>query len=202
MEDRYYTIARPAAVEIKRKASRFIGETVAVSDLSEAEAALTAIRKREHAATHHCFAYRLGPEEPREFKYSDDGEPSGTAGRPIYDVICGHDLTDLLLVVTRYYGGTKLGTGGLVRAYGDAAGEVLEKSGRREDFLKAAIAVEIEFPLYDQLMKTIQKHEARQRKADFSDRVRLELEVNRSRVEGLKADIVQLSSGRASIDDL
>ena len=108
----------------------------------------------------------------------------------------------MLLVVTRYYGGTKLGTGGLARAYGDAARETLEKSGRLESYLKSTIAVEIEFPLYDQLMKVIHKYNAHQHQADFSDRVRLEVEVKRSQANDLKTDIVQLSSGRAIIADL
>lgn len=202
MEDRYYIIARPSIIEIKRKASRFLGETVPVSDVAQADRALETIRKREHAATHHCYAYRVGLEEPRDYKYSDDGEPNGTAGRPIYDVICGQDLTNVLLVVTRYYGGTKLGTGGLVRAYGDAARETLDRSGRLENYLQSTIAVEIEFPLYDQLMKVIHRHGAHQQQADFSDRVRLEVEVRRSQANDLKADIVQLSSGRAIIADI
>ncbi|MCK4606997.1 MAG: YigZ family protein, partial [candidate division Zixibacteria bacterium] len=118
MDDQYYEIAGPARIEIKRKGSRFIAETGAVSSVEEAHEQLETVRSREHAATHHCYAYRVGIADEARFKYSDDGEPGGTAGRPIYDVICGCEVTNALLVVTRYFGGTKLGTGGLARAYG------------------------------------------------------------------------------------
>ncbi len=202
MDDLFYTIATPSKIEIKRKASRFIGEAVLVQSPEEATASLASVRKREHAATHHCFAWRCGLEPGIEFKYSDDGEPNGTAGRPIYDALCGRDVTNALVVVTRYYGGTKLGTGGLVRAYGDAAREALVESGRKENLLVDRVAVEIEFPLYDLLMKTVAKHEARKIAADFSDRVKLEIESRRSRTDNLIADIVQLSSGKAKIEKL
>ncbi len=200
MEDSYYTIAEPAQAEIKRKGSRFIGEATLVSDPDEARTALEMIRKREHAATHHCYAWQVGLDQETRFKYSDDGEPNGSAGRPIYEAIGGHDLTNLLLVVTRYYGGTKLGTGGLARAYRDAAREVLERCGRQQHFITTTLLVEIEFAQYDKLLKLLHSSGARPDASEFSDRVKLKLIVNRSKAAKLKADIVQLSSGRATID--
>ncbi len=199
--DSYYTIAEPAQAEIKRRGSRFIGETVLVCDPDEARSALEMVRKREHAATHHCYAWQVGLDPKLEFKYSDDGEPTGSAGRPIFEAMSGHDLTNLLLVVTRYFGGTKLGTGGLARAYRDAAREVLELSGRRQHFTTTTLIVDIEFGLYDQLVKLIHSSGARAEASDFSDRVKLTLCVNRSRAQKLREDIVQLSSGRASIEE-
>lgn len=203
MDDSYYTIDQPARIEIKRKGSRFIGEAILVETDKEAIEQLEQIRKREHAATHHCYAWRVGLDWGEiRFKYSDDGEPSGSAGRPIYDVLFGHELTNLLLVVTRYYGGVKLGTGGLVRAYGDAATVALDRAGRLQQFVMDSIEVVIEFRLYDRLIKLMHSFGALQCGVDFSDRVTLEIQVRQSRVEALITSIVEMSSGKAAIERL
>src|SRR5690625_6678228 len=122
--------------ELKIKDSRFIAESFGVEDVDHALSLIETIRRREHSATHHCWAYRIDADT---FRFNDDGEPSGTAGAPILRQIEGRELINTLVVVTRYYGGTKLGTGGLIRAYGDAAAEVLaisriETRIRRETF--------------------------------------------------------------------
>ncbi len=200
MEDSYYTIAGEAQHERKVKGSRFIGECGPVTTVEAAQAFLETIRKREHAANHHCYAYTVGLFDDTEFKYSDDGEPSGTAGRPIHDVITGRELTNTIVVVTRYFGGTKLGTGGLVRAYSQAAIGTVEAVGRKQEFLKSRLEVGLDFSLYDLLMKTMQKFEARQVDAEFTDSVRVVIEVRDSRVEALRDEIIQLSSGKATID--
>lgn len=203
MDDAYFTIQQPAKAEIKRKGSRFIGEAILAETDKEAIEQLERIRKREHAATHHCYAWRVGYEGgDYKFKYSDDGEPSGSAGRPIYDVICGRELTNLLLVVTRYYGGTKLGTGGLARAYSDTATATLDKAGRLQQFVMGSIEVVIDFGLYDRLIKLMFGYDALQSSVDFSDQVTLEIHVRQSRTEALISDIVELSSGRAVIERL
>lgn len=106
--------------EIEEKKSRFIAQVQAVSTEEEAAAFIESVRKRYWDARHHCYAYILG-EQGQIMRFSDDGEPSGTAGRPILEVLTGADIRDLVLVVTRYFGGTLLGTGGLVRAYTQAA---------------------------------------------------------------------------------
>ncbi|MEX0599035.1 MAG: YigZ family protein, partial [Rhodothermales bacterium] len=123
--DAYKSIRGPAAAEMKVRGSRFIGEAIPVRDEEEAALRIDEVKRREHAATHHCTAYRLGPEGD-VFRYNDDGEPGGTAGPPILRQIESRDLTDILVVVTRYFGGTQLGTGGLARAYGEAAEQALE----------------------------------------------------------------------------
>lgn len=200
MEDVYHTIAREARAETKVKGSRFIAECAVAATVDEATAYLEAIRKREHAATHHCSAWTVGLFEERQFKYSDDGEPSGTASRPIYDLIEGRALSNCIVVVTRYFGGTKLGTGGLVRAYSEAARLALERAGEKEHFLTSVLTVGIEFPLYDLLAKTIHRLGARQIDARFTDRVAVDIEIRRSRAEELRNEIVQLSGGKAKIE--
>ncbi len=120
------TLARPLRHEPpKVKGSRFIASVTPVATAAAAMAFVEARREEFRDATHGCFAWRIGDHRD-QMRYSDDGEPSGTAGRPIMQEIDGRRLTDVVVVVTRYFGGTKLGTGGLIRAYGGAAAAALE----------------------------------------------------------------------------
>ncbi|MFZ5979741.1 MAG: IMPACT family protein [Candidatus Zixiibacteriota bacterium] len=200
MEDRFYTIEKEARAELKIKGSRFIGESFLVHTPDEAFDRLNAVRKREYAATHHCYAWQTGLREQTAFKYSDDGEPNGTAGKPIYDVVLGGELTDILLVVTRYFGGTKLGTGGLARAYGDTAKQTLEKSGRKENFLKTRFRLELEFSLYDRWLKKIHALGATVTDSDFAERVTLTAEIRQSKADQLEASFIELTGGKGKID--
>lgn len=123
----YRTVARPVEAEIEIKRSRFLTLLAPVANEEEARA-LIADRRGEHPkARHHCTAFVLDP-DARTRRSSDDGEPAGTAGAPILDVLTGHDLTYVLAIVTRYFGGTLLGAGGLVRAYGEATSEAVAAS--------------------------------------------------------------------------
>ncbi len=120
----YHTVNSVGTGEIVEKKSRFIGDVFPVSSEEEAFAHLEEIRRKYWDARHHCWAYIIG-RNPSSERMSDDGEPAGTAGKPILEVIRGKGLTDVFVVVTRYFGGTLLGTGGLVRAYTSAAAEAL-----------------------------------------------------------------------------
>ncbi len=200
MNDEYRTVRTKSLAEIKVQGSRFIGEALSARSITEAEEKLDSIRKREHAATHHCFAWRIGRDERIQFKYSDDGEPSGTAGRPIYDIILGTDLTDTLVVVTRYFGGTKLGTGGLAHAYGNTARAAIDRAELVTRYVTALARVTLEFPLYDQLQRTVHKLEASIVDSQFSDQVSLTIEIRQSRIDDLKRAFVELTSGRGQIE--
>ena len=114
-----------AEAEMREKASRFIARAYPVSKVDDVDEILGGLRKKYFDATHHCFAYRFADEFPEPGHGFDAGEPAGSAGQPILRAIHGADLWDILIVVTRYYGGTKLGTGGLIRAYGGVAAEAL-----------------------------------------------------------------------------
>lgn len=201
MNDTYHTIAMETVGETKVKGSRFIARTRFATTVEEARHQLEEIRKQEYAATHNCYAYIVGvPKKNAQFKYSDDGEPSGTAGKPIYDAINGSKATNLLLVVTRYFGGTKLGTGGLVKAYSEAAVSVLGKSGIKENFIKDYLSVEIDFSIYDSLKKVAHRYGAVQIGADFSDRATLAYEIRISKTEQFIVEITELSKGQAKIE--
>lgn len=203
MDDSFLTIANPSTGEIKVKGSRFIARATLADSVASARAQLKHIQKEEYGATHNCYAYIVGvPAEKAEFKYSDDGEPGGTAGKPIYDVVHGSGLTNILLVVTRYFGGTKLGTGGLVKAYSEAAALALKLSGIRENFITDSLRVEIDFSAYDSLKKVISRLQAKETAADFSDKVSLQVEIRRSLTEKLMAEIVELTKGQAKIEKI
>ena len=122
--DKYYTISRPNRAEIKVKGSKFIASVSGVTTKEEAIDFLDTIRAEFFDATHNCFAYRIGP-DGLEFRAADDGEPNGSAGKPMLFAISKFDLSDIIVVVTRYFGGTKLGVGGLARAYSDAVEAVI-----------------------------------------------------------------------------
>lgn len=123
----YKTVYQETAAEIVEKKSRFIASVFPVSSHDRAMECLGQVKKQHWSARHHCWAYIVGVENSLE-RFSDDGEPGGTAGRPILEVIKGYGLSNLLIVVTRYFGGTLLGTGGLVRAYTAASREGLAHS--------------------------------------------------------------------------
>lgn len=123
--DYYTTIDRPGMAEFKDRGSQFIAYTYPLSDLADFKEKLAALKKEHPKAVHHCFAYRLGPDGSL-FRVSDDGEPSGTAGRPILGQIDSRQLTNILIVVVRYFGGTLLGVPGLIHAYKSAAALALQ----------------------------------------------------------------------------
>ena len=120
MVDSYNTILTPGTDEIVEKKSRFIGYAQPVSSEEEAYAFVESVKKKHYDARHNCLAFAIGKENTL-YRFSDDGEPQGTAGKPILEVISGNQVTDICIVVTRYFGGTLLGTGGLVRAYTEAS---------------------------------------------------------------------------------
>lgn len=139
--DSYRSVEDGPETELKVKGSRFLGQVFLAPAAADADERLAAVRKRHHAATHHCWARRVGGPEALTERYDDGGEPSGTAGPPILAPIASEDLHHVLVVVTRYYGGTKLGTGGLARAYADAAKEALAAAPRRTIWRESVLTV-------------------------------------------------------------
>ncbi len=126
--DGYRTVKAPADIELLINKSRFIGQCFPISTEGEALEKLASIRKQYWDATHNCYAYSVGP-KGEIARFSDDGEPGGTAGMPMMDALRGADVTNVLCVVTRYFGGILLGTGGLVRAYARSCSEAIRAAG-------------------------------------------------------------------------
>ena len=196
--DSYRTLGGEAEHEIKIKGSRFIALGYPVDSELSALAILDDIRKREYSATHHCFAYVVGTEEEK-FRYSDDGEPSGTAGRPIYQAITGRYLKNVLVIVVRYYGGTKLGPGGLTRAYAQAAGEMLDGARIIETLICDRLRFSLPLNLYDRVMRLISRGEYRIAARDFTDRAIIEVEIRKSHTAGFISQLTELTGGRVEI---
>lgn len=144
--DRYLTIARDGAAEIEVKRSRFLCTLERVEDETAARAVVDRLRRQHGDARHHCSAFVLGHGGPvgRFARSSDDGEPAGTAGAPMLEVLRGHEVSDVVAVVTRWFGGTLLGAGGLVRAYGHAVGLALDETGTLTRELVRELALDVD----------------------------------------------------------
>ncbi len=199
LPDSYKTVSIKGDIEIKIEGSRFIGLARPCHREKEAEDRLTAIRKKYYDATHYCFAYRLGRGKDAIFRWADAGEPAGTAGKPIYSCIEGRDLTDILVVVVRYFGGTKLGTGGLARAYAEAANKAIEASGVIEKFITRTFIMRLQFPDYNIVEREIRQIGGTITGAEFTDIVGLKVQIRVSRAEELKLRLKEVTSGRIVI---
>lgn len=142
--EEYLAVAEGGQGEIVEKKSRFIGYTASVETEEAAVGFIEGIKKKHYDARHNCFAYSVGLGSQPVLRFSDDGEPQGTAGKPILEVIQGSGIRNICIVVTRYFGGTLLGTGGLVRAYTDAARAGLEASviHRKRQLMEAELTIE------------------------------------------------------------
>lgn len=138
----FYTISKNETAEIIEKKSKFIADIYPVKNVEEAENKIKEIKKKYYDAKHHCIAYRIVEEDRIIEKSSDDGEPSGTAGAPMLNILQGSNLCNIIVIVTRYFGGILLGTGGLVRAYSDATKRAIQKS--ELVFQKDGFEIEIE----------------------------------------------------------
>ena len=198
--DQYLTLAGPATAEPpKTRGSRFIGVVAPAATPDAALAVVEDVRKAEHAARHHGWAYRLGPEEPAP-RSSDDGEPSGSTGAPILREIESRDLFHTVVVVTRYYGGTKLGVGGLQRAYGEAAGLALDAARRRRVTVRVPVRLAFAFDDTAGAMRLLDAFDAEVADQTYSaDGCVLALAVRHSHVDGLRAAFVEATAGRGRV---
>jgi uncharacterized YigZ family protein len=202
MQDFYRTVEEYLILETpKVKGSRFIAEVLPAESPEEAEAKLAVIRKREYNATHHCWAWRIGADlgTKPQMRYSDDGEPSGTAGAPMFRHIEGRDLTNILVVVTRYYGGTKLGTGGLIRAYGDAAAMALDACEVVEKIHRVQARLTFAYNDTSAAMHCIQKFDAPITATEYGNDTTLVLAVRASQITALQETFVEALGGRGKM---
>lgn len=200
MTEEYKTIADKATASFTEKKSEFIGNIAPVKTEEEAVAFIEEIRKQHRKATHNCYAYIL--RNNNIGRHSDDGEPSGTAGAPMFEVLKKEGLTDVCCVVTRYFGGILLGAGGLVRAYGngvkiavDAAKIKLISSARRLMFT-------IDYSLYGKIGALLAEYDARVQNEDFGADVKVTLCIRDERAEKFKEKLIDLCFGRVEIEDL
>ncbi|MCF7826486.1 MAG: YigZ family protein [Candidatus Marinimicrobia bacterium] len=182
--------------QIKIKASRFIAEILPLKSEDDVPGLLTEIKKREYTANHHCFAWRLGVGDDEVWRVNDDGEPAGTAGKPIYQALLGANLTNVLAVVTRYFGGTKLGKGGLMRAYGGVIQEALPLVKKRTFVPRVALECQCDFEHSNLVYRLIETYEAQLLDQDYGDRVKIRLRIKQERADAFSWDLHELSHGR------
>ena len=195
--DDYDTLAAEVRHEIEPvKGSRFLASAKPVSTSDDAEAFLRGVRAGFRGATHHCSALRLGPDGELH-RCDDDGEPGGSAGRPILRQIEAHRLTDVVVVVTRWFGGTKLGVGGLMRAYGGAAGQALDRARRRTVVVTVPIEVRHPYECSGAVQGLLSLRGVATRSADYEETVRLVLDVPRRALDDFALELADRSAGRA-----
>lgn len=154
--DYYNTIEKKAIAEYKDRGSRFIAYAFPAGSLDDFKSNLKAVKKEHPKATHYCFAYRIGS-DGKQFRVADDGEPSGTAGRPILGQIDARDLTNTLVIVVRYFGGTLLGAPGLARAYKSSAALALQLTPVLQKAVERNFVLEFDYTVMNEVMKIIKQ---------------------------------------------
>lgn len=198
MTDEFITIASETRAELKVQASRFIAAALPVATRAEAEQFLDRERRTYHDATHHCFAYRLGTDST-QFRFSDAGEPSGSAGKPILAAIDAQRLTNVIVVVTRYFGGTKLGVGGLVRAYSDAALLVLERAEKVTKYKTTLLEATFPHSHISGVMHVVSTVGAKIVDTTYDEDVHAVLEIRLAKAEELKTALVNKTRGNIAL---
>lgn len=193
--DIYYSIEARERFESKVKGSRFIATASPANSKWEAMAFIDTIKAEFFDATHNTWAYRIGY-DGLEYRSSDDGEPSGSAGKPILFAIQKHDLTDIVVVVTRYFGGTKLGIGPLARAYADAASGVLNLCSKKPVFRTITLKIFCTYEDY-QIVKKLVIRDSIDFNESFQDAIEIIADIPISKSENFVTDIQNQTSGRA-----
>lgn len=198
MEEAYWTLYKGGSGEITEKKSRFIADLTPVSTEEEALAFIESVRKKYWDARHHCFAYRIGKDN-RTLRASDDGEPSQTAGKPMMDVLEGQQLHNVCAVVTRYFGGTLLGTGGLVRAYSQAVKEGLKNCVLVERKPGARLKIETDYTGAGKIQYLAAQGGLTQLNVEYGVQVILTYMVPLNQAESFQKQVTEKTAGRAVI---
>ena len=196
----YITIKQHSSFEYEDRKSVFIGEAMPVSSESEALAFIESVKKRYPDARHHVYAYVL--RENSISRFTDDHEPQGTAGMPILDVIRKKGITDIAIVVTRYFGGTLLGTGGLVRAYTSAAQGAIVRSEIITYDLYTELSIVVSYSEYGKVGPKLEQLACSVLDTDFSENVTIFLKLPKFKLEELLNSLTEITSGRAKIEVL
>lgn len=190
-EDTYLTIAAPAEAALRERSSKFLAFAYPVDGEQAIREHLDALRKRYYDATHRCYAWRLGP-KGESYRANDDGEPSGTAGRPILGQLLSHSLTDCLVVVVRYFGGTKLGVPGLIAAYREAAEEAIAASQIVERTVDVKFTVSFPYEALNEVMKCIKEEQPAILSQLFDNVCSMQLSIRSGRAEALSGKLEKI----------
>ena len=196
----FRTIKEDGQVQEEIKKSRFICHAKRVYSEEEARDCITAIKKEHYKATHNCSAFIVG--ERSEIKRtSDDGEPSGTAGVPMLGVLENHNLTNVCVVVTRYFGGIKLGAGGLIRAYAGSVALAVKEIGIIEIKEQAGIAIQMSYAQYQEYSNFLKEHNLMELETTFTDQIDTIIYVDKEEKENIKSALVEFFNGKVTLTD-
>ena len=178
-EDSYKIVTTNGEGLYKEKGSKFIAEAFPVHSEAEVKERVAEIRKRYFDAKHHCYAFMIGPDKAC-YRSSDDGEPSGTAGKPILNQILSKDVTNVCVVVTRYFGGQLLGVPGLINAYKTSAREALDNCTIVEKTIDEVYSLEFDYPLLNEVMRILKDENLEQQNPKFEMKCYLEISIRQS----------------------
>ena len=198
MIDEYTTVAAPVRAETRVMGSKFLAHLTSAPAAEAALGVLETVRKTHHDATHHCYAYRIGLAGAEE-RFSDAGEPSGTAGKPILLALRHAELTDAVLIVTRYFGGTKLGVGGLRRAYAEAAGEAIRRARREPRIITEKLQLLVPQELLGDVISAAARAGGTVAGTEYGPEALLTIEIRRSRMEEVRRMLIDRTSGKARV---
>lgn len=199
MKKSFRTINERAEVEIVEKKSRFIANVSPISSEEEATNFIAEIKKQHYNARHNCFAYVIGGDIPI-VRFSDDGEPNGTAGKPILDVLLGEKIENAIIVVTRYFGGTLLGTGGLVRAYGKSAKEGILAGKIVQMDVYTKVFISVDYSLIGKIQYEVSNNGHIIIDTEYTDLVKFSLYVKSELVDEFIKNIVNITNNVANIN--
>ncbi|GGJ60550.1 YigZ family protein [Virgibacillus salexigens] len=200
MLDNYFTVKKQGNDEIIIQKSRFIGYVKRAETEQEAQAFIQGIKKKHHDATHNCSAYLIGEHDQIQ-KANDDGEPSGTAGVPILEVLKKQQLKDTVVVVTRYFGGIKLGAGGLIRAYGNTTTQAIKTTGVIQRQRMQGFSITVDYTLSGKLEHALRQSEHIVETINYSDKVEFIVYVTIGEEHTFKEMIIELTSDQATIQN-
>ncbi|MDR1582458.1 MAG: YigZ family protein [Prevotellaceae bacterium] len=195
MIDKYLTISSPSEGLYKEKGSRFISFAYPVYSENEIKQYLLELKKKYYDARHHCYAYRLGV-TGEVWRAVDDGEPSGSAGKPILGQLLSNNLTNIVVFVVRYFGGIKLGVPGLINAYRSATADSILNAEIVEQEDKDSFSIEFDYPVMNEVMKIIKEEQPEIVKQEFGTVCHIELRIRRSLSETLKTKLINAANAR------
>ncbi len=196
--DTYYTIKETSQGLYKEKGSRFIAFAFPIESSDDAKDKIQALHKTYHDARHICYAYILAP-EVHTYRINDDGEPSGTAGRPIYGVLCSNNLCLVLLAVIRYFGGIKLGTSGLIHAYREAAVNAIENAHIVEKTIVCQYQVQFDYSHTNELMRVLKEKQCIISKQWYNEGCYLEFTIRKSEAKAIENLVEQIATANLKI---
>ncbi|MFA5329951.1 MAG: YigZ family protein [Prolixibacteraceae bacterium] len=200
MDDTFKTIAQPSEGLFKDKGSKFMSFAFPVSSEDEIKEIINTLKKEHHSARHHCYAWRLGHEKLLS-RANDDGEPSSTAGKPILGQIQSFDLTNILIVVVRYFGGTLLGVSGLINAYRSAALDAINQAEIVEKLVEKQLFIEFDYLVMNEIMKIFKDEKLLQIEPQFDLKCRIKTLVRLSELERITEEFHKVGGSKVTHQD-